>query len=134
MIYIDTGPFLARHVAVDRHHEVARKAWDELRRRGWRCFTSSFVLDETLTLLARSTSYAFAVERAHNMLQSRLLEILHPGATDELRALELFEKHADRRVSFTDCISFVLMRSARLKRAFTFDVRFRHAGFQVWPG
>ena len=33
----------------------------------------------------------------------------------------------------TDCISFVLMRTLRITRAFSFDRHFAHAGFTLWP-
>ena len=36
--------------------------------------------------------------------------ILRPEADDELEALNLFRKLSDQRVSFTDCVSFALMR------------------------
>ncbi len=52
---------------------------------------------------------------------------------EELQAIELFEKYADQKVSFTDCISFVLMKKAGLNKAFTFDRHFRLAGFRCWP-
>jgi uncharacterized protein len=39
-------------------------------------------------------------------------------------------KYSDQRVSFTDCISFVLMKRERVKIAFTFDRHFSLAGFR----
>jgi len=36
-------------------------------------------------------------------------------------------------VSFADCVSFVLMKNHRLKRAFTFDHHFALAGFAMLP-
>jgi predicted nucleic acid-binding protein len=96
--------------------------------------TSSFVLDETFTLLGRRSSYAFAADRARALLGSTALTILRPEADDEARAVELFAKFADQKVSFTDCVSFVLMRRHRLARAFTFDRHFADAGFELMPG
>ena len=45
----------------------------------------------------------------------------------------MFAKFADQQVSFTDCVSFVLMRRNRLERAFTFDRHFASAGFEITP-
>lgn len=66
-------------------------------------------------------------------MASEILEVLRPTAEDELRALDLFEKYADQRVSFTDCVSFVLMRRSRIERVFSFDSHFSRAGFTIWP-
>lgn len=133
MIFIDTGAFLARHVSHDQFHAKARRAWKDLEKAKSPLFTSNFVLDETFTLLARRTSYAFAADRAEAAYSSRVLTVLRPGPDDELEALALFRKLGDQEVSFTDCVSFALMRRHRLSRAFTFDRHFAAAGFTVWP-
>ncbi len=133
MIFVDTGAFVARYIRQDGHHRKARRAWAEIDRSRSRCFTSSFVLDETFTLLGRRSSYSFAADRARALLRSEALTILRPDADDEGRGVDLFAKFADQKVSFTDCISFVLMRRQRLERAFTFDRHFADAGFEVMP-
>jgi predicted nucleic acid-binding protein len=134
VIFVDTGPLLARYLEQDQHHVAAVRAWAELARRPQRCATSNFVLDETLTLLARRVSYSFSSERGKMLYASSALEILRPDVEDELAALEAFSKLADHEVSFTDCVSFALMKRYRFRRAFTFDRHFAAAGFQVWPG
>lgn len=133
MIFVDTGAFLARYVRQDEHHRRAKRAWTEIERSRRRCFTSNFVLDETFTLLGRRASYAFAAERARALLASSALTILRPDLDDEGKAVELFAKFADQKVSFTDCVSFALMRHHGLNRAFTFDRHFADAGFELVP-
>ena len=133
MIFIDSGAFLARFIARDQYHQRAVEAWRRLEEHRWRCCTSNFVLDETITLLGRWSSYEFAAARARSLLTSQALEILRPDQSDELEALELFEKMADQAVSFTDCVSFALMRKRRLERAFSFDRHFALAGYTLWP-
>lgn len=133
MIYIDTGALLARYTQRDQYHQRARAAWQQLRHASWRCYTSNFVLDETFTLLARRTSYPFAAQTARALLASNVLEILRPTHEIEIEAVQDFEKFADQEISFTDCISFALMRQQRITRAFAFDRHFLFAGFQLWP-
>ncbi len=133
MIFVDTGAFVARYIRRDGQHRRARRAWAEIDRSRSRCFTSSFVLDETFTLLGRRSTYAFAADRARALLSSTALAILRPDVDDETAAVELFAKFADQQVSFTDCVSFVLMRRHRLERAFTFDRHFADAGFELMP-
>lgn len=118
MIFVDTGAFLARYLPRDNHHLRATRSWKALGVRDWKCYTSSFVLDETFTLLARRSSYAFAAGRARSIYASKALQILRPTADDEHQALALFEKYADQEVSFTDCISFALMKRQHIPRFF----------------
>lgn len=133
MIFIDTGAFVARWLPEDAKHADAAAGWLELQSRPERLFTSSFVLDETVTLLARRAGARFAVERAHGILFSERLTMLRPEAKDELDALAALEKFEDQGLGFTDAISMALMRRYRIKRVFTFDVHFDRAGFSVWP-
>jgi predicted nucleic acid-binding protein len=44
------------------------------------------------------------------------------------------EERSDKRWSFTDCTSFVAMRSLSVDSAFTFDANFQQAGFKMLPG
>ena len=131
MVFIDTGAFLARHLPGDAHHDSAVAGWKQLGKKHARCFTSNFVIDETLTLLARATGYRFAAERARNLYTSSSLTILRPDLEDELAAVQLFTRYADQRVSFTDCVSFVLMKRNRIRKAFSFDRHYEYAGFEL---
>lgn len=133
MIFIDTGAFLARYLKRDQNHVKSVTFWDELTRDNVPCFTSSFVLSETLSLLGRRASYAFAAERARQLYSSTVLQILRPDVNDELTAIILLEKYADQKVSFCDCASFVLMRRLGIPDAFTFDGDFALAGFNIRP-
>ena len=132
MIFVDTGAFAARHIERD-HHQAAVDYWAEVTRCRLRCATSSFVLNETFTLLGRLAGNDFAADRARNIYASPSLTILRPDTATEMRALEFFTKFADKTVSFADAISFALMRKERIRRAFTFDRHFSDAGFQVCP-
>ncbi|MFZ0612074.1 MAG: PIN domain-containing protein [Desulfobacterales bacterium] len=133
MIFIDTGAFLARYLTNDHHHHSAVETWEKLGSNRENCITSNFVLDETFTLLGRRAGYGFAVQRAKNIYASQGLTICRPVREDEIRALQFFSKYADQHVSFTDCITFALMRREKVNRVFTFDGHFRLAGFQLIP-
>lgn len=134
MIFIDTGAFLARYIAEDRLHSRAIAGWDELNQERAAAFTSTLVLSETFTLIARRAGYAFAAQRARHIFDSEALTVLRPSERQDREALMFFEKFADQGVSFADCASFALMRQHRIKRVFTFDRHFAMAGFEMWPG
>lgn len=132
-VFVDTGAFLARYLQRDGRHEEAVRGWQTLRKEGYEVVTSNFVVDETLTLLGRRASYSFAAERARRIYDSEGLTLLRPEEVDERTALDWFAKFADQKVSFTDCVSFALMRRYRVRKVFTFDLHFALAGFDPWP-
>ncbi len=82
--------------------------------------------------LARRAGYSFAAEKARRIYSSSIL-ILRPSEDHEQKAIGFLEKYADQKANFTDCVSFALMHSHHLRRAFTFDRHFRSAGFETIP-
>jgi predicted nucleic acid-binding protein len=134
MIFVDTGAWLGWYDRRDQHHKLAAEIWREIEVHEEPCVTSNFVLDELFTLLGRRIGDRSAARRAGAIYRSTLLTILRPDEDDEMKALAYFEKFADQEVSFTDGVSFALMRRHRLRRAFTFDRDFALAGFDVVPG
>jgi len=129
MVFVDTGAFVARNARRDPYGQTAAQIWSELE--GTPLLTTNHVVEETLTLLARRIGYELAANMAERIYTSRNLGIIYTGEEDELEALGFFRKFADQRVSFTDCISFAVMRRNRLHFAFTFDRHFAAAGFRI---
>jgi predicted nucleic acid-binding protein len=129
MVFADTGAFIAYHVERDQYHEVGSEIWEGLRRVP--VVTTNHVFNETLTLLARRIGYATAAAIAEQILGSATIDILYASEEDVRGAIHYFRKFADQRVSFTDCISFAVMKRHRLHTAFTFDRHFLNAGFRV---
>ena len=50
------------------------------------------------------------------------------------RALNVYERLEDARLSFTDCVSFAVMRALEISAAFAFDRDFERAGFRLLRG
>jgi predicted nucleic acid-binding protein len=132
-LFVDTGAFVAKEIAGDQFHATACQSWIEAERKGIRLVSSEHVFDESVTLIARRSHYAFAAEWGRDALESGI-EWLRAGEEDWAKALILMRKFADQGVSFTDCLSAVLMKRAGLKRVFGFDRHFEALGFRVWPG
>lgn len=134
MIFIDAGAFIARYVEKDQFHSKALACWAVLEKSAEKLVTSNYVLDETATALGRRAGNVFAANRLKNIYASQAFQIWRPDKDDELRAIELFAKFADQGVSFTDCISFVLMTTRHVHRVFTFDRHLDSGGFTRVPG
>jgi predicted nucleic acid-binding protein len=132
-IFIDAGPLIARYVERDQHHAEAVDAWKRIQSGRPICVTTSHVLAESFTVLGRRVSNAFAAERARHLLASQELRIERASAADEIAAVPWFERLGDQRVSFTDAVSFAVMKRLAIRRAFTFDRHFEAAGFERFP-
>ena len=128
-IFVDTSGFYALLVKRDDSHKAASRFLRDAREKRQGFATTDYVLDETATLLK-------ARGQAH-LLQAFFETVLASDAcrvewTDSQRfeaALTHFLKHADRPWSFTDCLSFCVMKQLRLREALTKDVHFQQAGF-----
>lgn len=132
-LFIDTGAFFSRELKSDQHHKVSIAAWQQIENNSMRLYSNEHVLDETMSMLARRTSYAFASEWGSTCLQSQEYQWLQTTEADLQTALTLMRKYADQAVSFTDCISFALMKREGIKYIFSFDRHFQAAQFRLWP-
>jgi len=131
-LFIDTGAFLAKEIAADQHHGWATEFWRGLQNKTPQLYSSQHVLDETATLLARRTNYAWAADWGQDVLGTGI-QWLTADENDLRSAFTQMRKFADQAVSFTDCLSFVLMKKQRVRDVFGFDGHFVAAGFRLWP-
>lgn len=128
MIFVDTGAFLALYLKRDQYHQRAHKVFRALPRP---FSTSNHVIDELATLLGRIAGYGYAADRIEDLYASESVEVLASMRDDEIEAIRWMRKYADKEISFTDCISFALIRRLGIQAVFTFDRHFRDAGFEV---
>lgn len=96
MIFVDTGPFVAKYDASDARHDQAVTGFARIADEGLRWLTSSFVLCETLNLLERFARGRFAAS-AGRRIYSSCLTLIEPQPSDRQAALSLLEKCADLR-------------------------------------
>ncbi|MDA0345966.1 MAG: PIN domain-containing protein [Verrucomicrobia bacterium] len=132
-LFLDTGCFIARELVRDQFHEKASSAWTKLADSPCQLYSSEHVFDECISLLGRRHSYAFAAECGVNYLNTQLIHWLTTTDEDLRNALRIMKKYADQGISFTDCISIVLMQREGLKHVFGFDPHFTAARFKLWP-
>jgi len=124
---IDTSFVIALVNKRDRFHEQA----NELARR----FDGQplSVTDAVLLEIGNALSRAFkteAVEIIDSFILSEDVEIIHltPGLFS--KGFDLYKQYQDKEWSLVDCISFVVMRQHKIKKALTFDQHFSQAGFE----
>jgi len=130
-VFVDTSGFLALWDATDEHHKRAVLVQAELARKKYRFVTTDYVLDETVTLLLVRHSHAAARDFLQTITgtQSLALEWIDPDRFHAAAAL--FALHDDKEWSFTDCVSFSVMRELTIEDSFTTDRHFGQAGFKL---
>jgi predicted nucleic acid-binding protein len=129
-VFVDTSGFYALLVAGDAAHAMASAVVRDAA--GKRRFvTTDYVLDEAATLL-KARGCAGALKPLFDVvLNSNACRIVWVDSDLFHAARLFFAKHADQPYSFTDCVSFVVMRMGRIRSALTTDAHFRQAGFEV---
>ena len=128
MIFVDTGMFLGLYHKRDQHHADAHRIWRAVKAPR---ITSNHVIDEVATGLARLAGYLESAGQVEHLYASQAVDIVSSTREDELEAIRWMRKYAGQYVSFTDCVSFALMRRCGVDKALTFDRHFRDAGFEV---
>ena len=71
------------------------------------------------------------MDRIDDLYSSQSVDVLASTRQDETEAIRWMRKYSDKRVSFTDCVSFAVANRLGIRDVFTFDRHFRDAGFKV---
>jgi uncharacterized protein len=131
-LFLDTAFLIALNTADDQYHKRAVDHW-RLIGRTRLLFTTTYIVDEVVTFFNSRGKHQRAVEIGTLLVTSSWVELLHVDEGLFREGWEYFVKHADKRFSLTDCISFVVMNRMGLRDALTFDAHFEQAGFRRVP-
>lgn len=130
-VLVDTSGFYAMLVSRDDAHLEVTKLMRKARRLKWTFVCTDYVLDETATLLkARGLKHLLS-GFFDSVLHSQVCRIERTDSERFLATTEFFLKHTDQGWSFTDCLSFLVMRELKVKASLTKDAHFREAGFEA---
>ena len=128
-VFIDTSGFYALLAGDDDRHAQAA---DYLRKAGvkrTRFVTTDYVLDETATLLKARGRSSLIVPFFERIFASKGCRVSWTDADRFHQTEQFFLKHRDQPWSFTDCLSFCVMKDCGALEALTKDCHFRAAGF-----
>jgi predicted nucleic acid-binding protein len=129
--FIDTGGFYALLVRNDARHGEAKSWLERIEAERLRAVTTDYVLDETATLMKAKGHGHLLRDFFTHVEGSEAIRIEWTDRERFLRAREFFLRHDDHGYSFTDCVSFVVMKAFALHEALTKAGHFREAGFKA---
>lgn len=129
--FVDTSFFKAFIDPKDDFHHKAVQIFKQLEKDHVLLVTSNFIIDETLTLIRYRCGLTRAKEFKSVLEQFETdFKIVRALSRDEASAWDFFTKDWSK-LSFTDCVSFALMKRLELTRVATFDNDFDRAGFEI---
>jgi predicted nucleic acid-binding protein len=130
-LFVDTGAWYAYVNRRDPQHETVVALLDRFEGRLW---TSNFIFGEAVTLCLVRQGHGLAARLGEVLRDALQVHLIRVTAVDEEGAWELFRARPDKRYSFTDCTSFVLLRRLPPMQVAALDDHFRQEGFSIEPG
>ena len=128
---MDTGGFKAIIDPKDEFHLQAVKTWRKLEKNKAVLVTSNYVLDETFTLLRARCGLKTAIDFKKVLAASSpVIQVIRVTVVDEAAAWHWFSKNWSK-LSFTDCVSFAVMKRLGIKKVVAFDRHFVREGMKI---
>jgi uncharacterized protein len=131
-LFVDSSAWIALRSQRDQHHAEADRLFRDALARRIPLLTTSLVVAET----HRLTLFRAGVRPARRFLElideSPSVTIHFPSADDHAGALSCLERLGSRPVTYTDAVSFAVMRATGLSHVLAFDQDFAVAGFTLW--
>ncbi len=130
-VFVDSGAWIALALSRDPLHAQAREQWDSLHGAGAKLHTSVPVVIETFTFLERNVNRDVALTWKGSIYAPGTVKILPCELCDLEQSWEYFRRADLHKLSAVDATSFVIMKRARILRAFAFDHHFAVAGYRL---
>lgn len=124
-IFVDTSAWFAYTNKKDPAHSKIAKTIDAYT---GRFVTSNFVFDEVVTLCLYRLGFHVA-KTVGDFLLSPSVDLVRITEEDEKQAWKLWSNRPDKKYSFTDCTSFILMKRLIIDNALALDDDFVQEGF-----
>lgn len=132
-LFVDTGAWFALADKSDQHHSQAVKVYPNLLSSCHHLTTTNLVIAETYVLIRRAIGHQPAISFLENIAASpRVIKIYSDSALEEA-AEDILRKYQDQDLSYTDAVSFAVMKQYEIIQAFSFDQHFVTAGFTLTP-
>ncbi len=128
-IFVDTSGIYSVLVKNDDQHVRAAQILKTAEHGKRQFVTTDYVLDEAVTLLIARGHRSLVAPLLTATLESDACRIEWTDSDRFSQTSDFLLKRLDHSWSFTDCLSFVVMKQLRLREALTKDHHFEEAGF-----
>lgn len=128
-VLLDTGIFVGFHNSRDMNHQRALELMRGVTEGEFGApYTSDFIFDEAVTVSLVRTGRPDIVRTVGGMILGEITEpfltLLRVSENEFNQAWSLFNRYADRGLSFTDCTSIALLKTRKIDAIISFDADF----------
>lgn len=132
-IFIDTGAWVALADRDDDCHRRAVSVYPSLLKSCRTLVTSNLVVAESYVLVLHALGHTAAMSFLEKIHASPRILKIYSNEEIESDAKDILMKYTDQDFSYTDAVSFAIMRMQRIEKVFCFDKHFLTAGFVRIP-
>jgi predicted nucleic acid-binding protein len=128
-IFVDTSAWIALADRDDSFHQKAASVFPSILKTFRTLITSNFTIAETYVLLLHELGHPSALRFLERLKGSPKIFKIFSTEDIESESEEILTKYTDQDFSYTDAVSFVIMKRHKIRKAFCFDKHFVTAGF-----
>jgi len=132
-IFVDTGAWVALTDIDDAYHKDAVSIFPSLLKTHQELITSNLVVAESYILILKALGHNAAIEFLDRINISPRITRIYSSFDLEKEAEVILKKYEDHDFSYTDAVSFTIMRKEKIINAFSFDKHFKTMGFNKVP-
>ncbi|MGQ0649581.1 MAG: type II toxin-antitoxin system VapC family toxin [Gemmatimonadaceae bacterium] len=132
-LFIDTSAWYPAIVASHPDHAVIARVLEDAVRAGHRLVTTNLVVMETHALLLHRVGRAIALTFARTIYEPPMLVVPSTPDLEKRAVADWLGKYVDQDFSFTDAVSFSVMKTRGIAGALSLDRHFGSAGFSMIP-
>jgi predicted nucleic acid-binding protein len=132
-LFVDTGAWYALADRSDQHHNEAVEIYPKLLSGNPPLKTTNLIIAETYILIRRGIGHQAAIAFLENIASSPRVVKIYSDSILEETAESILQQYQDQDFSYTDAVSFVVMKQYGITEAFSFDKHFVTAGFTLIP-
>lgn len=132
-IFVDTGAWVALADEDDSHHKEAASIFPSLLKIYKGLITSNLVVAESYILILKALGHSAAMNFLERTGSSPRIVRIYSTPDTEAEAEKILRKYHDQDFSYTDAVSFAIMKMQGIKKSFSFDKHFKTMGFAGLP-
>ena len=132
-IFVDTGAWVALADEDDAHHGNAIAIYPILLKSSRYLITTNLLIAESYVIIMNELGHIAAVRFLDGVNASPRIVKVYSNENIERESEDILRHYEDQDFSYSDSVSFTIMKRQKIKKAFTFDKHFQTMGFVRIP-